>query len=162
MKSTGAAECGLTFMISPNDIELDDITKDLLERCWDMFLRDPDHFIREERREWKGYRMYRCEREGKNIGLLENPDLLEYVFFAVWSCDPKSQRFLYWQVRQTARLQKLLIKKNIARPERGVTSDSLHTMYRLSILLRLCQQCIMSQDVYSQVGSIECNNMANQ
>jgi hypothetical protein len=102
MKSTGAAECGLTFMISPN-VSI-------------------------------GYRMYRCEREGKNIGLLENPDLLKYVFFAVWWCDPKSQRFLCWQVRQTARLQKLLTRKNTARPERGVISDSVYQFYCVCVI----------------------------
>jgi hypothetical protein len=84
MNSEGSEECGLTFIIGPNNIKLDDIPNDLLGRCWGMFLRDPDHFIREKKPEWKGYRMYRCEREGKPIGLLENLDLLEYVFFAAW------------------------------------------------------------------------------
>jgi hypothetical protein len=81
MEANGAQTCGITFMIGPDDIRLDDIPKDMLKRCDDMFLREPDHFIRQTKPEWKGYRIYRCEREGKFIGTLENLDFLEYVFF---------------------------------------------------------------------------------
>jgi hypothetical protein len=47
-----------------------------------MFLRGPNHFIREKKPVLKGFRIYRCERDGETIGMLEDLDFLEYVLFA--------------------------------------------------------------------------------
>jgi hypothetical protein len=105
MDSKGAAECGLTFMIGPDDIELDDIPEDLLKRCYGMFLRDPDHFIREKKPKWKGFRIYRCERDEETIGMLENLDFLEYVFFATrWCSSSNLKTDSILQVRRGPRL----------------------------------------------------------
>jgi hypothetical protein len=79
MEVNGSQACGITFMIDPNNIGLDEIPKGLLERCDDMFLREPDHFIRQMKPEWKGFRIYACERRGKFIGTLESLNFLEYV-----------------------------------------------------------------------------------
>jgi hypothetical protein len=81
MEANGTQACGITFMIGPDNVALDDIPKDLLRRCDDMFLREPDHFIRQFMPEWKEFRIYACEREGKSIGTLESLDFLEYVLF---------------------------------------------------------------------------------
>ncbi|KAG9089017.1 hypothetical protein FRC06_001739, partial [Ceratobasidium sp. 370] len=69
---------GITFKIGPDNAKMEDIPKDLLERCRDMFLDDPDLFVRQSDPErWPQGRMYQWRRGDKVMGLVENLDLME-------------------------------------------------------------------------------------
>ncbi|KAG8738145.1 hypothetical protein FRC10_007238 [Ceratobasidium sp. 414] len=75
---------GITYKIGPDNAKLEDIPKDLLKRCNDMFLHGPDLFLRlESPSRWEDCRLYEWRRGDKVIGLLENLDLLEYVLFSI-------------------------------------------------------------------------------
>ncbi|KAG8746243.1 hypothetical protein FRC10_005492 [Ceratobasidium sp. 414] len=73
---------GITYKIGLDNAKLEDVPKDLLKRCNDMFLHGPDLFLRLEGPSWwEDCRMYEWRRGDKVIGLLENLDLMEYVLF---------------------------------------------------------------------------------
>ncbi|KAG9082926.1 hypothetical protein FRC06_004774, partial [Ceratobasidium sp. 370] len=73
----GKESVGITFKIGPNNANLEDIPKDLLTRCNDMFLRDPDLFVHQHNPEkWPDDRVHEWRQGDKVIGLVENLDLL--------------------------------------------------------------------------------------
>lgn len=68
---------GFTFIIGPDDVEYEDIDKELLDRCEDMFLGEPDRFMSTD----DPYE-FTLERDGKTH-VLEYVDYVEYVPFCL-------------------------------------------------------------------------------
>ncbi|KAG8688845.1 hypothetical protein FRC08_011235 [Ceratobasidium sp. 394] len=68
----------ITYKIGPDNAKLEDIPKNLLKRCGDMFLRKADLFLRlEGPSRWEDGGLYKWRRGDKVMGLLENLDLIE-------------------------------------------------------------------------------------
>jgi hypothetical protein len=75
-RNDGTSNVGITFIIGPNDAELD-IPITLSKRCERIFSRHPDHFVRLKKRKYRGHRVYSCLREGQTMGLLQSLEFLE-------------------------------------------------------------------------------------
>ncbi|QRV87232.1 hypothetical protein RhiJN_15250 [Ceratobasidium sp. AG-Ba] len=73
----GEIVTGVTFKIGSPGCKLEQIPGDLLERCRDIFLDDPDEFILKEDREWKEARVYEWKQKEVVIGIVENLDFIE-------------------------------------------------------------------------------------
>lgn len=66
---------GVTFIIGPGDVELEDMDRRFLSRCWDMFLREPDRFRYTNHPE-----VFAFHRDGKDQELIWL-DYIEYFHF---------------------------------------------------------------------------------
>ncbi|KAG9076613.1 hypothetical protein FRC06_009410 [Ceratobasidium sp. 370] len=72
---------GVSFLIGPDNAEFEDIPKDLLQRCRDMFADDPDKFVRHTANpEWANARVFEWWQDGEMKGLVQNLHFMEYVF----------------------------------------------------------------------------------
>ncbi|KAG8738143.1 hypothetical protein FRC10_007236 [Ceratobasidium sp. 414] len=79
----GEDAVGITYKIGSNNTKLENIPKDLLARCNDMFLREPDLFLRVSGPpRYEDGRLYEWRRGDQVMGLIENLDLMEYKLFS--------------------------------------------------------------------------------
>ncbi|KAG8697792.1 hypothetical protein FRC08_006321 [Ceratobasidium sp. 394] len=67
---------GITYKIGPTNAKLKDIPKDLLKRCNDMFLHEPDLFVRSSGpSRYEDSRVYEWRRGDQVMGIVENVDI---------------------------------------------------------------------------------------
>ncbi|KAG9102384.1 hypothetical protein FS749_004170 [Ceratobasidium sp. UAMH 11750] len=69
---------GVSFLIGPDNAEFEDIPKDLLKRCREMFADDPDKFVRYTANpEWRHARVFEWWQDGELKGLVQNLHFME-------------------------------------------------------------------------------------